>query len=80
MIAIEGKVKDNKIVIDNDISAYNGNTVIITILNGKSLSKYVDQNEESVAMDRQRAFIEQTAGKVHVDENAINELRMRSMI
>lgn len=37
MIAFEGRVKNNKIVLNNDISAYDGNTVIVTILDRRSI-------------------------------------------
>lgn len=32
MIALKGEIKDNVIVAENDISAYDGDSVIITIL------------------------------------------------
>ena len=32
MLAVEGTIKNNQIVTGDDISAYNGRTVIITIL------------------------------------------------
>lgn len=39
MIAFEGKVKGNTVIVeDDDISAYNGNTVIVTVLDN-SFSK-----------------------------------------
>lgn len=39
-----------------------------------------EQDNEQQVMDKQRQFIKETAGKIQVDENAINDLRMRSMI
>ena len=38
------------------------------------------QNKEKELLKNQKAFIEETAGKITVDEVAINELRMESMI
>lgn len=39
-----------------------------------------EQDNEQQVMDKQRQFIKETAGKIQVDEDAINDLRMRSMI
>lgn len=38
------------------------------------------KDSDSQTMDKQRQFIKETAGKIQVDEDAINDLRMRSMI
>ena len=38
------------------------------------------QNKEKELLKKQKTFIEETAGKITVDEVAINELRMGSMI
>lgn len=38
------------------------------------------KNKEENMLMKQQAFIEETAGKISVDEDAINELRMGSMI
>lgn len=38
------------------------------------------KNENDLAMERQRQFVAETAGKIDVDEQAIEELRAGSMI
>lgn len=38
------------------------------------------KKKENDALKLQQRFVEETAGKVSVDMDAINELRMRSMI
>jgi hypothetical protein len=36
--------------------------------------------KEDDLMNRQKAFIKETTGKISIDEDAVNELRMGSMI
>ena len=36
--------------------------------------------KEDDLMNRQKAFIKETIGKISIDEDAVNELRMGSMI
>lgn len=38
------------------------------------------KKKEKDALQQQQRFVNETAGKITVDEEAINELRMRSMI
>lgn len=54
MIALEGRVQGNKIVIENDISAYNGNAVIVTILDKPSSHRRrnIDLDSYSKRTDR----------------------------
>lgn len=66
MIALEGEVKDNRIVLENDLSAYNGNTVIVTILD-RPLSK----GRRKVNLD---SYSQRTERGQHADEY-IQEMR-----
>ena len=38
------------------------------------------KKKENDSLKQQQCFVNETAGKISVDEDAINELRMRSMI
>lgn len=39
-----------------------------------------ENDDDSEAIKKQRQFVQQTAGKIRVDEDAIDDLRRRSMI
>lgn len=39
LTALAGEIRDNTIVLDQDLSAYNGNAVIVTILDGSSVRR-----------------------------------------
>lgn len=39
-----------------------------------------NQHSNDLGIEGQKKFLEETVGKVEVDEDAINNLRMRSMI
>lgn len=53
MFALEGKIKNNAVVTESDISAYDGDTVIITILDKPLLShKHIDLDKYSKRTER----------------------------
>lgn len=65
MLAVEGTIKNNQIVTGDDISAYNGRTVIITILDSVfSKKKKINLDQYSTRTERGQ----------HVDEY-IDEMR-----
>lgn len=45
-----------------------------------SLAGPANYDDSSKVMEKQKQFVRQTAGKIRIDEDAINELRTRSMI
>ena len=45
-----------------------------------SASVKVSSTDDNSVMEKQREFIRQTAGKIQVDEDAIDDLRVRSVI
>lgn len=59
MIAVEGTIKNNQIVTGDDISAYNGRTVIITILDS------VLPKKKKINLDQ---YSTRTERGQHVDE------------
>ena len=63
-----------KVLSDMDENTYSEAVRIIYYL---ASSSNTPKNER---MKRQRQFVDETAGKIQVDEDAIMELRMRSMI
>lgn len=60
VIAIEGEIKNNSIVINNDISAYNGNAVIVTILD-----RPYSRRRDKVNLD---SYSHKTERGQHVDD------------
>lgn len=70
MLAIEGTVKNNQIVTGDDISAYNGRTVIITILDSVlPKKKKINLDQYSVRTERGQ----------HVDEY-MSEMRKNDRV
>lgn len=60
MIALEGEVKKNTIIVENDISAYDGKAVIVTILD-----RPASRRRRKVNLD---SYSHRTERGQHVDE------------
>ncbi len=63
-----------KILSEMDENSYYAAVRFIYYLASDS---YKNQNERMI---KQKRFVEETAGKIEVDENAVNNLRMGCMI
>lgn len=46
----------------------------------KNMPVFSDDSSYATAIEKQKRFIQETAGKIEIDEEAVNDLRERSMI
>ena len=71
LAAVQGKIENDQIITDiKEIRPYNGRYVTI-IINDTF-------NEHSEKQDKTKFF--SAVGKIHLDRNAVNDLRLASMI
>ena len=63
-----------KVLSEMDSETYNAAVHYIFYLKNES------EKKESENIKSQLEFLRETSGKISIDENAVNDLRMRSMI